>query len=81
MIELSRDIPMFRAVVDRFVQGEPAAVLLTEFAGDDPADNLRRLKALGELMGDLGFPGAVVEAIDPAFQAAVWRCARRASTS
>ncbi len=72
MIELSRDIPMFRAVVDRFVQGEPAAILLTEFAGDDPAENLRRLKALVELMGDLGFPGAVVEATDPAFQQAVW---------
>jgi FAD/FMN-containing dehydrogenase/Fe-S oxidoreductase len=72
MIELSRDIPMFRAVVDRFVQGEPAALLLTEFAGDDPAENLRRLKALIELMGDLGYPGAVVEAIDPAFQQAVW---------
>src|SRR5215468_6109518 len=72
MIELSRDIPMFRAVVDRFVRGEPAALLLTEFAGDDPADNLRRLETLVELMGDLGFPGAVVEAIDPAFQQAVW---------
>jgi FAD/FMN-containing dehydrogenase/Fe-S oxidoreductase len=72
MIELSRDIPMFRAVVERFVQGEPAAVLLTEFSGDDPAENLRRLRALGELMGDLGLPGAVVEAIEPSFQAAVW---------
>ncbi len=72
MIELSRDIPMFHAIVDRFVRGEPAAVLLTEFAGDDPAENLRRLKALGELMGDLGLPGAVVEAVEPAFQAAVW---------
>jgi FAD/FMN-containing dehydrogenase/Fe-S oxidoreductase len=72
MIDLSRDIPMFRAVVDRFVQGEPAAILLTEFAGDDPPENLRRLRALVELMGDLGFPGAVVEAIDPAFQQAVW---------
>ncbi len=72
MIDLSRDIPMFRAVVDRFVQGEPAALLLTEFAGDDPPENLRRLKALVELMGDLGLPGAVVEAIDPAFQQAVW---------
>ncbi len=71
MIDLSRDIPMFRAVVDRFVQGEPAALLLTEFAGDDADDNLRRLKQLHELMGDLGFPGAVVDAIDPAFQAAV----------
>ena len=45
---------------------------MTEFAGDDPAENLRRLKALGELMGDLGYPGAVVEAIEPAFQQAVW---------
>ena len=72
MIELSRDIPMFRPVVERFVQGEPAALLLTEFAGDDPPENLRRLKALVELMGDLGLPGGVVEAIDPAFQQAVW---------
>jgi FAD/FMN-containing dehydrogenase/Fe-S oxidoreductase len=72
MIELSRDIPLFRPVVDRFVQGEPAALLLTEFAGDDAADNLRRLKTLIELMSELGFPGAVVEAIDPAFQQAVW---------
>jgi FAD/FMN-containing dehydrogenase/Fe-S oxidoreductase len=72
MIDLSRDIPMFRAVVDRFVQGEPAALLLTEFAGDDPPENLRRLEALVELMGDLGFPGGVVEATDPGFQQAVW---------
>ncbi len=72
MIDLSRDIPMFRPVVERFVQGEPAALLLTEFAGDDPPENLWRLKALGELMGDLGFPGGVVEAVDPAFQQAVW---------
>jgi Fe-S oxidoreductase len=72
MIELSRDIPMFRATVDRFVKGEPAALLLVEFAGEDAGDNLRRLKELVELIGDLGFPGAVVEATDAAFQQAVW---------
>jgi FAD/FMN-containing dehydrogenase/Fe-S oxidoreductase len=72
MIELSRDIPMFRPVIERFVQGEPAAILLTEFAGDDPAEDLRRLKSLVELMGDLGLPGSVVEAVDPTFQQAVW---------
>ncbi len=72
MIELARDIPMFRPVVERFVRGEPEAILLTEFAGDDADDNLRRLKQLVELMGDLGFPGAVIEATDPAFQSAVW---------
>src|SRR6202043_483289 len=72
MIELARDIAMFRPIVDRFVQGEPAAILLTEFAGPDADDNLRRLRQLVELMGDLGFPGAVIEATDPAFQSAVW---------
>jgi len=72
MIELARDIPMFRATVDRFVRGEPEAILLTEFAGPDADDNLRRLKQLVELMGDLGFPNSVIEATDPAFQSAVW---------
>jgi FAD/FMN-containing dehydrogenase/Fe-S oxidoreductase len=72
MIELARDIAMFRPIVDRFVRGEPEAILLTEFAGEDADDNLRRLKQLVELIGDLGFPGAVIEATDPAFQSAVW---------
>ncbi len=48
------------------------AILLTEFAGEDADDNLRRLRQLVELMGDLGFPGAVIEATDPGFQSAVW---------
>ncbi len=72
MIGLARDIAMFRATVDRFVVGSPDALLLVEFAGDDQEDVLRRLKQLIELMGDLGFPNAVVEATDPAFQRAVW---------
>src|SRR5204863_5366001 len=72
MIELARDIAMFRPVVDRFVRGAPDAILLTEFAGPDADDNLRRLRQLVELMGDLGFPGAVIEGTDNAFQSAVW---------
>ncbi len=72
MIELSRDIAMFRPVVERFVKGEPAALLLVEFAGEDADDNRRRLRQLVELVGDLGYPDAVVEAVDPAFQSAVW---------
>lgn len=72
MIELARAIPMFRGTVDQFVQGEPDALLLVEFAEPDQDENLRRLARLSELMGDLGFPGGVVEAIDPAFQKAVW---------
>src|SRR3981189_1620514 len=39
MIGLSRDIAMFRPIVERFVKGDPAALLLVEFAGEDKADN------------------------------------------
>ncbi len=68
MIDLARDIPMFRPIIERFVMGEPAAVLLVEFSGDHKADQLESLARLTELMADHGFPNAVVEAIEPAFQ-------------
>ena len=72
LIELARDIEAFRPTVERFVQGAPDALLLVEFAGKDRAALLSRLAALVELMADLGFPGAVVEAVEPPFQRAVW---------
>ena len=72
MIELARDIALFRPVIERFVEGAPAALLLVEFAGADGEENRRRLRRLEELMADLGHPGAVVRAVDPAFQRAVW---------
>ncbi|HET9595477.1 MAG TPA: FAD-linked oxidase C-terminal domain-containing protein [Anaeromyxobacteraceae bacterium] len=72
MIELGRAIPIYRALLARFVRGEPEALLLVEFAGDDRAAELTGLKRLGELMGDLGLPGAVLEAVEPAFQAQIW---------
>jgi len=72
MIELARDIAMFRPTVDRFVRGEPEAVLLVEFAGEEMETQLRGLRRLVELMGDLGFPDSVVEATDPGFQSAIW---------
>ena len=72
LIELARDIAVFRPTIERFVQGAPDALLLVEFAGEDRGALLARLARLGELMADLGFPGAVVEAVEPAFQRAVW---------
>ncbi len=72
LIGLARDIPMFRASMEKFVRGEPKALLLTEFAEDDQVENIRRLRQLDELMGDLGHANAVVEAIDPAFQYEIW---------
>jgi len=72
MIDLSREIPMFRATVDRFVQGKPEALLLVEFSGEDRDEQLRKLGQLVELMADLGFADAVVQALDPEFQTAIW---------
>jgi FAD/FMN-containing dehydrogenase/Fe-S oxidoreductase len=79
MIELAAAIPIFRPTLERFVRGEPEALLVVEFAEDDAAENRRRLTALGELMGDLGFGwdkagrhwGGVVEVEDAGLQAAI----------
>jgi FAD/FMN-containing dehydrogenase/Fe-S oxidoreductase len=72
MIELSREIAMFSPVVDRFVRGKPDAILLVEFAGENLDAEKRKLAQLVELMGDLGFPDSVVEALEPGFQTAIW---------
>jgi Fe-S oxidoreductase len=66
-------------VIDATVRGDPDALLIVEFAEEDQADNLQKLKQLGELMGDLGFSwnnsqrkwGGVIEVVEPATQAAI----------
>ena len=72
LIELARDIAMFRPVMETYVRGKPDALLLVEFAEDDQAENLRRLDRMDELMGDLGHPDSVVKVADAAGQRAVW---------
>jgi len=72
MIDLSRENPVFRPVIDRCVKGEPEALLLVEFAGESRDEQLAGLKRLHELMGDLGFADSVVDAVDPEFQKDIW---------
>lgn len=72
MIDLSLENPAFRPVIEKSLIGEPKAVLLVEFAGEDREALLRSLHRLGELMADLGLPGRVVEMPDPAAQKALW---------
>ena len=80
MIALGREIPAFQSVVEQFVCGTPDSLLLVEFAEADPQENLRRLASLRDLMAERGFrwgdpgkkEGGVVEAIEPAFQSAIW---------
>ncbi|MCF8477288.1 MAG: FAD-binding protein [Pseudolabrys sp.] len=79
MIELAGDIAMFKPTLDKFVRDLPAAILLVEFGEDDHEDNLRRLRQLKDLIGDLGFDwrnsgakwGGVVEVLNPELQAAI----------
>jgi FAD/FMN-containing dehydrogenase/Fe-S oxidoreductase len=68
MIELARENPAFRSIVDLFIRGEPDAILLVEFADE----RVGRLKELVQLMADLGLPGSVVEITDEKLQKQVW---------
>jgi FAD/FMN-containing dehydrogenase/Fe-S oxidoreductase len=72
MIGLSRRIPAFRSTVEMAIKGTPDAVLLVEFAGDDRAEQLAKLKRLSELMADLRLPDSVVGLTEPGRQAALW---------
>jgi FAD/FMN-containing dehydrogenase/Fe-S oxidoreductase len=71
MIDLGRSIAIYRDTIDRMVIGEPDSLLIVEFHGHDDAVLMRDLARLEEMMGDLGHPGQVVRATDPAFQAAI----------
>ncbi|HEX3210776.1 MAG TPA: FAD-binding and (Fe-S)-binding domain-containing protein, partial [Geminicoccaceae bacterium] len=72
IIELGRQIPAYRPLIDRFVRGTPEALLLVEFAGEDLPTQTHGLARLSELMAGIGLPGAVVEALEPAAQARIW---------
>src|SRR5262249_8988365 len=72
LIELARDIALFRPVMEGYVRGSPDALLLVEFAEDDQGENLRRLDRLDQVMGDLGHANGVVKVADAPGQRAVW---------
>lgn len=70
MLNLAREIPMFVPTLESFVRGDPAALLIVEFA-DTPEDNDRSMQSLHDTMADLGFgfgtgedTGGVVEVRD-----------------
>jgi FAD/FMN-containing dehydrogenase/Fe-S oxidoreductase len=70
MIGLARDIGAFRATVEALIRGEPDAILLVEFSGEE--GQAGKLKELAALMADLGLPGSVVEITDPRQQRDLW---------
>ena len=74
MIALSRDIPCSAHGGRPIRSGEPDAILLVEFAGDDPHDNRagsRSSRSSWPTRLRL-CPSGVIEATDPALQREVW---------
>ncbi|MBU3641704.1 FAD-binding and (Fe-S)-binding domain-containing protein [Polynucleobacter sp. Fuers-14] len=76
MIDLARSNPSFKktietALIDHTAQ-TPEAILLVEFSGESHAPLLEQLKALQELMSDLGLPGSVVPMSDASLQKNLW---------
>ena len=72
MIGLAREIGAFRGTVEQFIRGQPEAILLVEFSGEDRNAQIAKLKRLAELMGDLGQTGSVVEVTDAKAQKDLW---------
>ena len=55
MIKLAREIPIFQKSVEKFVQGNPEALLLIEFSEKDQSQNSIKLEELCDVMGELGY--------------------------
>ena len=72
MIGLAREIGAFRRTVDTVIQGEPDAILLVEFSGEDAAAQAAKLGELAQLLADLGLPGSVVRVTDAQLQKDIW---------
>jgi FAD/FMN-containing dehydrogenase/Fe-S oxidoreductase len=72
MIDLALANPAFRPVIESALTGDPQAILLVEFAGEDPRALVAQLERLAALLGDLGLPDAVVKMPQAAAQKALW---------
>ena len=79
MVELARQIPMFRPSIEQFVRGAPEALLLVEFDERSAEANTAKLAELEDLMAELGFAwtnpgnrlGGVVKVTDPGLLARI----------
>ena len=71
MIDLGRGIAIYAPTIDRMVRGQPDSLLIVEFHGHEDGPLLAKLAELDAMMADLGWPGAVMRATEPTFQAAI----------
>ena len=76
MIDLARSNPSFKKTIETALidpqSQTPEAILLVEFSGEAHAPLLEKVKALQDLMGDIGLPGTVVPMADASLQKNLW---------
>jgi FAD/FMN-containing dehydrogenase/Fe-S oxidoreductase len=72
MVGLALKNPAFAPTMRTALIGEPEAILLVEFSGDDKAALTKKLDDLAALMGDLGLPQSVVKMSEDAPQKNLW---------
>ncbi|MFQ5705122.1 MAG: FAD-binding and (Fe-S)-binding domain-containing protein [Gemmatimonadales bacterium] len=76
LLALASDNTAFRSSLARFVAGKPSALLLVEFAEHESHEETRQLARLDDLMQSQGFTDAVVRAVEPQLQEAIWSVRR-----
>lgn len=72
MIGLSLENAAFRATMETALIGDPAAILLVEFSGDDKPSLLHKLEDLSAMMADLALPGSVMQMSEAQAQKNIW---------
>jgi Fe-S oxidoreductase/FAD/FMN-containing dehydrogenase len=75
ILRQARAQPEYARLMD-WVQGDPEAVLVVEFAGDTEAELVGKLDGLERRMKRSGLGYAVTRLVDPAAQARVWAVRR-----
>ncbi|HEX4023480.1 MAG TPA: FAD-binding oxidoreductase, partial [Steroidobacteraceae bacterium] len=73
VLSLGAQIPQFRRALAEITRGQPQALLLVEFAGEQLQPLEADLARLTACMADHGFPQGVVAVTEPARQRRVWQ--------
>ncbi len=72
MIDLCLQNPVFAPTIKTAVSGQPDAILLVEFAGNNKQDLLPKLQQLKQMVGDLNLRGTVIDMLEDAAQKNLW---------
>ncbi|MEZ4682115.1 MAG: FAD-linked oxidase C-terminal domain-containing protein [Caldilineaceae bacterium] len=71
LMDLARAQPQWAKLIN-FVDGDPAAVLLTEYYGENEAEIVTKIDHLTDHMRKHGYKGTILRVLDPARVAQVW---------